>query len=251
MPKIFFLLCTELRHARKLCLVALSEAPSCVFNNVYNESLFLKTSTSLLFLLYDLARNPWVQEKVYEEVTSLVGRHGDFTPDIFAKLHYLRACVKESMRWFSSKPSAIIALLDILGRITQCITIKSYCLYKRCSLVKRGMLYGNWTRIPTTPPVCKLWKGSTETTLKIVASKSVSTNAAQLVSLLAFTVDFISLMVLTQYFYAPPEKFSIFLPVVHPRPNNHDPLDQGLWPEPIFELAYSTHFRYWSSASEM
>ena len=33
--EIFFLLCSELRHARKLCLVALSEAPSCIFNNVY------------------------------------------------------------------------------------------------------------------------------------------------------------------------------------------------------------------------
>lgn len=33
--EIFFLLCSEIRHATKLCLVALSEAPSCVFNNVY------------------------------------------------------------------------------------------------------------------------------------------------------------------------------------------------------------------------
>ena len=59
---------------------------------------FSKTSTSLLFLLYDLARNPGVQEKVYGEVTSLVGPYGDFTPNIFAKLDYLKACVKESMR---------------------------------------------------------------------------------------------------------------------------------------------------------
>jgi len=52
----------------------------------------------LLFLLYDLARYPAVQEKVYEEVTSLIAPHGDFTPDTFAKLDYLKACVKESMR---------------------------------------------------------------------------------------------------------------------------------------------------------
>jgi len=56
------------------------------------------TSASLLFLLYDLARYPAVQEKVYEEVTSLIGPHGDFTPDTLAKLDYLKACVKENMR---------------------------------------------------------------------------------------------------------------------------------------------------------
>ena len=50
------------------------------------------------WLLYDLARNPRVQEMVFEEVTSLIGPHGDFTPESFAKLEYIKACVKESMR---------------------------------------------------------------------------------------------------------------------------------------------------------
>ena len=57
-----------------------------------------KTTNGLLWLLYDLARNPRVQEMVFEEVTSLVGPHGDFTPESFAKLEYIKACVKESMR---------------------------------------------------------------------------------------------------------------------------------------------------------
>ncbi|KAL9965312.1 hypothetical protein ACROYT_G029093 [Oculina patagonica] len=56
------------------------------------------TSGALLWLLYDLACNPEVQEKLYEEVISLVGPHGDFTPDSFAKLAYVKACLKESMR---------------------------------------------------------------------------------------------------------------------------------------------------------
>ncbi|KAL9965313.1 hypothetical protein ACROYT_G029094 [Oculina patagonica] len=56
------------------------------------------TSGGLLWLLYDLSRNPGVQEKLYEEVISLVGPHGDFTPDSFAKLVYVKACLKESMR---------------------------------------------------------------------------------------------------------------------------------------------------------
>ena len=52
----------------------------------------------MLWLLYDLANNRRVQEKVYEEVTSLIGPHGDFTPESFAKLDYLKACLKETMR---------------------------------------------------------------------------------------------------------------------------------------------------------
>ena len=38
------------------------------------------------------------QEKAYEEVMFLIGSHGDFTPGSFAKLEYIKACVKESMR---------------------------------------------------------------------------------------------------------------------------------------------------------
>ena len=52
----------------------------------------------MLWLLYHLANNPKVQEKVYEEVLSLIGPHGDFNSESFAKLRYIKACVKESMR---------------------------------------------------------------------------------------------------------------------------------------------------------
>ena len=60
--------------------------------------LFPKTTNALLWLLYDLACNPEVQEKLYEEVTSLIGPHGDYSSDSFAKLVYVKACLKESMR---------------------------------------------------------------------------------------------------------------------------------------------------------
>ena len=57
-----------------------------------------KTSTISLWLLYDLACHPEVQEKMYEEVSSLVGSHGDFTPMTFSKLKYVKACIKECLR---------------------------------------------------------------------------------------------------------------------------------------------------------
>ena len=57
-----------------------------------------KTSTISLWLLYDLACHPEVQDKMYKEVSSLIGPHGDFTPMAFSKLKYVKACIKESLR---------------------------------------------------------------------------------------------------------------------------------------------------------
>ena len=69
----------------------------CLFVFIIYLSIF-QTSNAMLWLLYDLANNPKVQERVYEEVLSLIGPHGDFTSESFAKLQYIKACVKESMR---------------------------------------------------------------------------------------------------------------------------------------------------------
>lgn len=57
-----------------------------------------ETSTISLWVLYDLACHPEVQDKMYEEVSSLAGPHGDFTPTTFLKLKYVKACIKESLR---------------------------------------------------------------------------------------------------------------------------------------------------------
>lgn len=71
-------------------------------HNTSKFSIFLlavfQASSGLLWVLYDLANNPKVQDKVCEEVTSLIGPHGDFTPESFAKLDYIKACVKETLR---------------------------------------------------------------------------------------------------------------------------------------------------------
>ena len=57
-----------------------------------------QTATSALWLLYNLARHPGVQEKLYQEVTGVIGKDGDVSPGGLAKLSYLKACVKESAR---------------------------------------------------------------------------------------------------------------------------------------------------------
>lgn len=69
-----------------------------LLSTIFSSTFFFQTHIGLLWLLYDLANNPKAQDTVYEEVTSLIGPHGDFTPVSFAKLDYLKACVKETMR---------------------------------------------------------------------------------------------------------------------------------------------------------
>ena len=58
------------------------------------------TSPSLLFILYSLATNNRVQEKVYKEVTKVVGMdpNTSITPQHIAKMTYLKAFVKETFR---------------------------------------------------------------------------------------------------------------------------------------------------------
>ena len=58
----------------------------------------VQTSNVTLWWLYNLARFPAVQEKVYQEIRSVLGNDGDVTPQRLAKLRYLKACLKESMR---------------------------------------------------------------------------------------------------------------------------------------------------------
>lgn len=58
----------------------------------------MQTANSLLWLLYNLGRNPHVQENLYQEIESVVGKEEDVTSQSLAKLSYLKACVKESLR---------------------------------------------------------------------------------------------------------------------------------------------------------
>ena len=56
------------------------------------------TSTTCLWLLYELARHPSVQEKLYEELVSVFGRDGEVTRTNIQRLSYIKAILKESGR---------------------------------------------------------------------------------------------------------------------------------------------------------
>ena len=66
--------------------------------HVFPSLVITQTSNTVLWLLYNLAQFPDVQEKLYQEVESVIGKDGDATADNLAKLPYLKACFKDSMR---------------------------------------------------------------------------------------------------------------------------------------------------------
>ncbi|CAG2175258.1 unnamed protein product [Oppiella nova] len=56
------------------------------------------TATTLSFATYELALNPDVQQKLYEEVMSSVDTNGEIDYDLLSKLSYLDAVVSETLR---------------------------------------------------------------------------------------------------------------------------------------------------------
>ena len=58
----------------------------------------MQTGSTLLWFLYNLARFPDVQEKLFQEIDGVVGKNSTVTTQNISKLSYLKACLKESMR---------------------------------------------------------------------------------------------------------------------------------------------------------
>ena len=50
------------------------------------------------FLLYNVARSPEVQEKLYTEICDTIGPQGRLTVAALAKMNYTKACLTEAMR---------------------------------------------------------------------------------------------------------------------------------------------------------
>lgn len=66
---------------------------------LYSYFVRVKTSNTLTWALYELSVNPHTQDKLYEEVSSLVP--ADQTPTAAQLTHmpYLRAVIRETLRW--------------------------------------------------------------------------------------------------------------------------------------------------------
>ena len=53
-------------------------------------------------MLYELAKHPEVQEKVRQQVVSVLGEEDDADPESLQKMPYLRKVIKETSRWLIS-----------------------------------------------------------------------------------------------------------------------------------------------------
>jgi len=56
------------------------------------------TGNTAKLLLYHLAKHPDKQEKLFQEIDSLIGNNGNLTPASIMKMSYLKACQTESQR---------------------------------------------------------------------------------------------------------------------------------------------------------
>uniref|UniRef100_A0A1I8MWC1 Uncharacterized protein n=1 Tax=Musca domestica TaxID=7370 RepID=A0A1I8MWC1_MUSDO len=63
------------------------------------------SSLALLFLHYNLAKNPECQQKCYEEIMEVIGDKGDnISYETLSSLHYVDKCIKETLRIFPVVP---------------------------------------------------------------------------------------------------------------------------------------------------
>ena len=58
-----------------------------------------QTATALLWMMYHLGSYPDVQDQLYQEFERVVGKDGNITSNNIGKLSFLKACLKESMRY--------------------------------------------------------------------------------------------------------------------------------------------------------
>ncbi|NXO26053.1 CP24A protein, partial [Cisticola juncidis] len=56
------------------------------------------TANSLLWALYNLSRNPHVQQKLFQEIQRVLGAQKSPSAESLRNMPYLKACLKESMR---------------------------------------------------------------------------------------------------------------------------------------------------------
>ena len=74
--------------------------------------LHLQTSNQAAFLLYCMAKNPEAQEKLYEQIRSVLGDRTEPTPEDLSNMPYLKGCMMESFRYNNNTTYSLIAILE-------------------------------------------------------------------------------------------------------------------------------------------
>lgn len=53
----------------------------------------------MLWTMYCLAKNPEIQDKLYNETQTVLGENGEITAENISKLTYVKAVLKEAFRF--------------------------------------------------------------------------------------------------------------------------------------------------------
>lgn len=61
-------------------------------------SIFLQLGNTLVFLMYLVAKNPRVQNKLHEEVDRIISEKGSISMETLQEAEYLQACIMEAFR---------------------------------------------------------------------------------------------------------------------------------------------------------
>lgn len=75
----------------------------------YSLTLFVEgyetSSTTLAFAIYEMARNPDIQERLYEEITEVLAKYnGELTFDALQEMEYLENVMSETLRMNPAAP---------------------------------------------------------------------------------------------------------------------------------------------------
>ena len=69
-----------------------------MYNNIAQLEINLQTANQIVFLLHAVAKHPEVQERLYEELRSVLGDSSYITAEHLSQLPYLKGCMLESFR---------------------------------------------------------------------------------------------------------------------------------------------------------
>ena len=123
------------------------------------HTFYLQTANQGVFLVFEVARRPEVQEKLYAEIKSVLGDSRHPTAEHLAAMPYLKGCVMEAFRYVISLYMECCLYLGF-NQITEfsCGQIRPH-LISSCSLSTESLQTHSHTCRPTythiytnTPP---------------------------------------------------------------------------------------------------
>lgn len=120
------------------------------------------TTSGISFCLYNIAKYPEVQQKIFEEIQAEISSDDEvLTLQILNKLHYLELVIKESLRLFPSVPF-------YARKISEETTIGDYTLPKNCNVAVSPYLMGRDPKIFSNPLKFDPVRRASENTAEII-----------------------------------------------------------------------------------